>query len=601
MPQFITDKEPLVPHFITSYTIRHIPNVTLGESLVATVNDRHNLLGQVVSQAIKLLCTPQAIRLKCTSPEVFIFLSKKDPEKTVKALQEQVAKLTEELSDERVDTAVLYDLQRKNREQKDAIEDYKKILFPKCDPENPTTGRIPLEQEIGQLTDDLASERERSRVYELEVENLTLDIAGLKTANFQLKTDLATEKRESTRQKERAESATATVQTLQAETQRLKSNFDRQVLFATGLQDYIGNLSGVIRNLKAEIALHQPSTPRDPDMNNYSATTTTPDPSTPEPVLHPHCTYNTTTPAPNATPQRANRSPLPGNPRFDLIPTTLLHALAITCGEGAEKYGDFNWLRGFMYSTLLNHALNHLNQWRAGDTSEPHLAHAIWNMGALLHFQAIGRTDLDDRNPPAPTPTPEPRTTQQRRQVYRVTARLRVGKPVLPRSRTSVIDADYYVRAASSEDAVEIVWSALTPDQRRDTIQLQVTSPRNLYHLTVTWDPRYLGLKQSESPTPSVRLVDITYQTWDRLTRFQPNSEGEASVCVVSFDNHPSNICQVIWDYLIQEGDQNTLGGVLRLSCESLNFSCGPRVSPSPTRKTPATGEEEPLQDFFTY
>lgn len=73
--------------------------------------------------------------------------------------------------------------------------------------------------------------------------------------------------------------------------------------------------------------------------------------------------------------------------RFDLISPVALEALAETYAEGAAKYGDDNWLKGIPTSDLLNHALRHLNMWQRGDTSEPHLAHAAWNVLAMIHFE----------------------------------------------------------------------------------------------------------------------------------------------------------------------------------------------------------------------
>lgn len=70
--------------------------------------------------------------------------------------------------------------------------------------------------------------------------------------------------------------------------------------------------------------------------------------------------------------------------RFDLIPSYGLEAVARTCHEGASKYGDRNWEKGMAASGLLNHAWRHLNLFSRGDKSEPHLAHAAWNILAAI-------------------------------------------------------------------------------------------------------------------------------------------------------------------------------------------------------------------------
>lgn len=53
-------------------------------------------------------------------------------------------------------------------------------------------------------------------------------------------------------------------------------------------------------------------------------------------------------------------------------------------GEGNGKYGACNWMKGFQQSVYLNHALEHLINYTAGDRSEDHLAHAAWNLCSLM-------------------------------------------------------------------------------------------------------------------------------------------------------------------------------------------------------------------------
>lgn len=71
--------------------------------------------------------------------------------------------------------------------------------------------------------------------------------------------------------------------------------------------------------------------------------------------------------------------------RFDLITPVGLRRLAETYGEGAIKYSDENWLKGIDCKNLMNHAMTHINKYLAGDTSEDHLAHASWNLFAIMH------------------------------------------------------------------------------------------------------------------------------------------------------------------------------------------------------------------------
>lgn len=81
--------------------------------------------------------------------------------------------------------------------------------------------------------------------------------------------------------------------------------------------------------------------------------------------------------------------------RFDLVSPIGLERLAMTCAEGAEKYGDHNWTKGMPVSECLNHCLRHVNMYLAGDNTEDHLAHAAWNLFAVMHFERV-KPDLVD-------------------------------------------------------------------------------------------------------------------------------------------------------------------------------------------------------------
>lgn len=73
--------------------------------------------------------------------------------------------------------------------------------------------------------------------------------------------------------------------------------------------------------------------------------------------------------------------------RFDLITPVGLRRLAETYGEGAIKYSDENWLKGIEAKNLMNHAMTHINKFMDGDKTEDHLAHAVWNLMAIMHFE----------------------------------------------------------------------------------------------------------------------------------------------------------------------------------------------------------------------
>ena len=74
--------------------------------------------------------------------------------------------------------------------------------------------------------------------------------------------------------------------------------------------------------------------------------------------------------------------------RYDLICPRIINRLAETYHEGSKKYGDFNWCKGMPIPDVLTHIFGHLMSFMMGDETEDHLAHAAWNIGAIMHFQA---------------------------------------------------------------------------------------------------------------------------------------------------------------------------------------------------------------------
>jgi hypothetical protein len=93
--------------------------------------------------------------------------------------------------------------------------------------------------------------------------------------------------------------------------------------------------------------------------------------------------------------------------RYDLITPIGLRRLAETCKEGADRYGDFNWEKGFPIADLLNHAIRHVYLYLAGDRSEDHLSHAAWNVLGAIHSEELwpelneGRLRAPGCRPPA--------------------------------------------------------------------------------------------------------------------------------------------------------------------------------------------------------
>lgn len=74
--------------------------------------------------------------------------------------------------------------------------------------------------------------------------------------------------------------------------------------------------------------------------------------------------------------------------RFDCIPPECLRLLAQCLGFGARKYGKENW-RQIPLDDNLAHAMNHINEYRRRDTSEPHLVNALARVTFALSL-AVG-------------------------------------------------------------------------------------------------------------------------------------------------------------------------------------------------------------------
>lgn len=90
-----------------------------------------------------------------------------------------------------------------------------------------------------------------------------------------------------------------------------------------------------------------------------------------------------------------------GKARLDLLPVTSLVQIAEVLTDGAKKYGDHNWRKGFVWSRLYSAAMRHLTAHLNGEDKDPetgrsHLAHAACNLMFLLEFEAYN-LGTDDR------------------------------------------------------------------------------------------------------------------------------------------------------------------------------------------------------------
>jgi len=79
--------------------------------------------------------------------------------------------------------------------------------------------------------------------------------------------------------------------------------------------------------------------------------------------------------------------------RYDLISSFALKRLAGVYERGAVNHGDNNWMKGIPYNRLIDSSLRHIHQYKMGYRDEDHIAQAVWNLCALLHFDELGLSD----------------------------------------------------------------------------------------------------------------------------------------------------------------------------------------------------------------
>ena len=91
----------------------------------------------------------------------------------------------------------------------------------------------------------------------------------------------------------------------------------------------------------------------------------------------------------------AQRDTGEGKLRMSLLPQQELKRVMKRYLDGAETYGENNWLKGMPHSALYDSAQRHLMQWWSKDSSEDHLAAAAWNIICLMQLE--NNSDLDDR------------------------------------------------------------------------------------------------------------------------------------------------------------------------------------------------------------
>jgi len=77
-------------------------------------------------------------------------------------------------------------------------------------------------------------------------------------------------------------------------------------------------------------------------------------------------------------------------PTYRLIPYKPLRRVALRYAHGCVKYGERNWESGdpvHWSKDCMDRALEHLSRYNSGDRTEDHMAAAVWNLFAVMHFE----------------------------------------------------------------------------------------------------------------------------------------------------------------------------------------------------------------------
>lgn len=101
----------------------------------------------------------------------------------------------------------------------------------------------------------------------------------------------------------------------------------------------------------------------------------------------------------NVEPEAGSSYRVPIGTRFDLIPPLAIRRLADVYGEGAVTYGENEYLsRILKASNVINHMVNHLLLFMAGDKKEDHAAKVAWGAFTLMVLEELKPDMLDVRN-----------------------------------------------------------------------------------------------------------------------------------------------------------------------------------------------------------
>lgn len=92
-----------------------------------------------------------------------------------------------------------------------------------------------------------------------------------------------------------------------------------------------------------------------------------------------------------------------GKVPIELVPPSLMFAVAEVLAVGAKKYAPRNWERGMSWTSVLGCALRHLMKWSSPfhsdkdeETGLSHLWHVACNIAFLIEYEKTC-PQLDDR------------------------------------------------------------------------------------------------------------------------------------------------------------------------------------------------------------
>ena len=94
----------------------------------------------------------------------------------------------------------------------------------------------------------------------------------------------------------------------------------------------------------------------------------------------------------------AQRDTSEGKLRMSLLPQQELERVMRRYLDGAEKYGENNWIKGMPMSVYYDCMHRHLLAWWRGDDTEDHAAAVVWNMLCAMWTEKNGDKKLDDRS-----------------------------------------------------------------------------------------------------------------------------------------------------------------------------------------------------------